>query len=72
MQNLSTKELNYVKDILSWELLFAKKCFQYAHQEANPEDRKVFFDTAGMHQHNYLNLVNYLDQINMRQGGQTH
>lgn len=42
MQNLSTKEVNYIKDLLSWELLTSKKCFQYANQETNPAHKKYF------------------------------
>lgn len=72
MQNLSTKEVNYIKDILSWELLSTKKCFQYANQEMDPKNQKIFFDTATMHQQNYLTLLNYVDQIVKKQGGQTH
>ncbi|NLD48962.1 MAG: hypothetical protein GX660_17520 [Clostridiaceae bacterium] len=72
MQNLSTKELNYIKDVLSWELLSAKKNFQYAHQESDSKDQKIFFDTANMHQQNYLSLLNYVEQIVIRQGGQMH
>ena len=72
MQNLSTKELNYLNDLLSWELLAAKKCFQYANQEISQVQSQVFFDTARLHQQNYVNLFNYVDQINQSQGGQTH
>jgi len=72
MQNLSTKELNYIKDLLSWELLSTKKCYQYGHQESNSGHQKIFFDTARMHQQNYLNLLNYLDQTVKKQGGQMH
>jgi hypothetical protein len=72
MQNLSTKEVNYLKDTLSWELLSAKKCFQYAHQETDSNRKKLFFDTANMHQQNYFSLLNYTNQIIIRQGGQTH
>lgn len=70
MQNLSTKEVNYIKDLLSWELLTSKKCFQYASQETNPAHKKVFDDTAKMHQQNYLGLLGYVDQITKNQGGQ--
>jgi len=70
MQNLSTKEVNYIKDLLSWELLTTKKCFQYANQEVNSTHQKVFFDTANMHQQNYLSLLNYVDQFTKKQGGQ--
>lgn len=72
MQNLSTKELNYLNDLLSWELLATKKCFQYANQEINQVQNQLFFDTARLHQQNYVNLLNYVDQINQNQGGQTH
>ncbi len=72
MQNLSTKELNYVKDLLSWELLSAKKSFQYSNQETNPAHQKVFSDAANMHQQNYQSLLNYIDQMNHKQGGQAH
>ena len=69
MKNLSTKELHYINDILSWELLATKKCFQYGHQESNPAHRQLFFDAAGVHQQNYTNMLNYMDQFNKKQGG---
>lgn len=72
MKNISTKELNYLNDLLSWELLSFKKCYQYANQESNPAHKQAFSDTAYMHQQNYVNLLNYVDQINNMQGGQTH
>ena len=72
MRNISTKELNYINDILSWELLSAKKCFQYAHQESNSGHQHIFFDMARVHQQNYNDLLNYTDQFNKNRGGQTH
>lgn len=72
MQNLSTKEVNYIKDVLSWELLSAKKCYQYANQETDQARQKIFYDTAALHQQNYLNVLNYVDQIINTQGGQIH
>jgi len=69
MQNISTKEINYIKDILSWELLSMKKCFQYAHQENKPDHQNLFYGTANMHQQNYLSLLNYLEHIVKTQGG---
>lgn len=70
MQNLSTKEINYIKDILSWEILTIKKCYQYTNQEANPERNKIYTDAVNMHQQNYSNLLNYTNQIINKQGGQ--
>ena len=69
MTNLSTKELNYLKDFLSWELLMAKKCNQYGYQEMIPEFQQAFHDAGKMHQQNYLKLVNYLQQVTDSQGG---
>lgn len=69
MKHLSTKELNYVKDYLSWELLAVKKCYNYASQESNTEDQKIFFDAVKVHQNNYMNLLNYIQQFNNQQGG---
>lgn len=68
--NLSTKELNYIHDILSWELLAAKKCSQYASQETNPVHQNVISSTGNMHQQNYNRVLSYLDQMTKTQGGQ--
>lgn len=70
MQNLSTKEINYIKDILSWEILTIKKCYQYTNQETKPERKKIYTDAVNMHQQNYSNLLNYTNQIINKQGGQ--
>lgn len=71
MKNLSTKELNYINDFLSWELLSAKKCFQYAHQEMNSAHHQIFNDAVRIHQQNYESLLNYVNQLK-NQGGQMH
>lgn len=67
--NLSTKELNYIKDFLSWELLMAKKCNQYAYQEVDPMFKGVFEQAGQTHQQNYVKLVGYLEQVKNNQGG---
>ena len=72
MQHVSTKELNYIKDVLSWDLLAAKKCFQYANQETDPAYKQLFSDTANVHQQNYQTLLQYVDRITKTQGGQLH
>ncbi len=69
MQHLSSKELNYIKDLLSWELLSVKKCYNYASSESNTEDQKIFFDAVDLHRQNYMNLLNYIQQFNKQQGG---
>lgn len=71
MKHVSTKELNYINDFLSWELLSAKKCFQYGNQETNPTHKQTFLDCAMIHQQNYQNILNYVNQVNPNKGGQS-
>ena len=71
MKNIAGKELNYINDFLSWELLAAKKCFQYASQETNQAHKQLFYDAAGVHQQNYTNILNYVSNFK-NQGGKTH
>lgn len=70
MKNISGKELNYVKDFLSWELLAAKKCSDSAGKETDPNSRQLFTDCAQIHQQNYTDLLNYVQQL--QGGGQSN
>lgn len=65
---LSVKELNYIKDFLSWELLMAKKCSEYAGKEVDSNFKGVFNNAGQVHQQNYQNLLSYLQQQSS-QGG---
>ena len=69
MANLSTKELNYIKDYLSWELLMAKKCNMYVGQEQNSDYKGVCNQAGQVHQQNYLNVLGYLQKVSNIQGG---
>lgn len=64
---LSVKELGYLRDFLSWEILMAKKCNHYASQETDPNFQGIFHNAGQVHQQNYLRLLNYLQQT--QQGG---
>lgn len=59
---LTEKDLAYLKDSMSWELLAAKKAYQYAHQTLEPECRQLMFQVAQTHQQNMEQLLNYLSQ----------
>ncbi len=67
MKNIASKELNYVKDFLSWEILSLKKCNQYAQQETNPQRKQLLMDAVNIHQKNYMNLLSYVNQANAQQ-----
>ncbi len=60
--NLSTKEVNYLKDHLSWELMAAKKCYNYAQQMANQDYSRLLDDIGKIHQENFVDLMNYVNQ----------
>jgi len=65
---LSSKELNYIKDFLSWELLMTKKCSEYAKQEVDPNFKGIFENAGQVHQQNYQDVLSYLQQ-QTSQGG---
>jgi ABC-type arginine transport system ATPase subunit len=69
MKNISSKELNYLKDLMSWELLACKKSFDYSQKETNPARQDLFTNAAMTHQQNYLDLVNYLNSLKQASGG---
>jgi len=70
MKNISSKELNYVKDFLSWELLATKKCNDHANQETDQNSRQILMASAQMHQQNYTDLLNYVQHL--QGGGQSN
>jgi len=63
MKNISTKELNYVKDFLSWELYMAKLCNQYTNQMSDQKYSKLVDQCGQIHQQNYTDMFNYLESI---------
>ncbi|NPV26048.1 MAG: hypothetical protein HPY81_01050 [Firmicutes bacterium] len=67
LHQFSTKELNYIKDHLSWELLMAKKCYDTA-QACNDPDIKTAINQVGQkHQQHYQLLLRHLSGQEMSQ-----
>lgn len=62
MPAISTKELNYVKDFLSWELYMAKICRQYAGQVTDQGFSQMLDKAGQVHQQNYDEMFSYLEQ----------
>lgn len=60
---ISTKELNSIAQLLSWEQLAAKKCFLYAETETHPAQKNVLCVTGNMHRRNYNRLIGYLNAL---------
>lgn len=62
MTPLTVKDLAYLKDQFSWELVACKKAYQYAHQTLEPECRQLMFQVAEKHQRNAEQLMAHLQQ----------
>lgn len=62
MLPLTQKDLAYLKDQMSWELLATKKAFQYAHQTMEPECQKLMHQIGEKHQRNLERLLSHLQQ----------
>jgi hypothetical protein len=61
---ITTKDLLYLKDALSWELLAMKK-FHFLSQQAENDEIKKALDNAGrMHQNHYQKLLLHLQVDN--------
>lgn len=62
MTPLSEKDLAYLKDHMSWELVAAKKAFQYAHQTMEPECKQLMLQVAKTHQQNLERCLQHLGE----------
>lgn len=61
---LSTKDLLYLKDALSWELLAFKKFHFFAQQVSNSEIKQALEKAGKMHQDHFQKLLPHLQVDN--------
>ena len=66
-QVITTKDYQYLKDQLSWELLAMKKCRHYAQESTNPEIKQAIDKAGQMHQRHYQLLLKHLQNNNMEE-----
>jgi hypothetical protein len=57
---LTDKELNYMKDFLSWELLAVKKCEDAAQACTDTQIQTLIRQTGQKHQQHYNQLLTHL------------
>lgn len=62
MTPLTEKDLAYLKDMMSWELLATKKAFHYANETQEPECKQAMFQIAEQHQRNLERLLMHMQQ----------
>lgn len=58
--NKTEKELLYLKDFLSWELLAMKKCHHSVQSCTDPDIQNVIKQIGRKHQLHYDTLLNHL------------
>jgi hypothetical protein len=57
---LSDKELHYIKDFLSWELLAMKKCNDTANRCTDPQIQGAIRQTGQKHLQHFQTLLTHL------------
>jgi hypothetical protein len=57
---ITTKDLAYLKDALSWELLAMKKCHHFAAHCSDQEIQNQLNGVGQMHQEHYNQLLQYV------------
>lgn len=61
---ITTKDLSYLKDALSWELIAFKKLHTFAQQATDPEVKQCLEKIGQMHQQHYEKLLTHLQHNN--------
>ncbi|MCL6626642.1 hypothetical protein [Alicyclobacillus shizuokensis] len=54
---ITTKDLSYLKDAMSWELLAAKKCFHFANECTDAKVASAIQRAGQMHTQHYQKLL---------------
>ena len=63
-QVITSKDLSYLKDALSWELIAFKKLHAFAQQATDPEVKQALEKAGQMHQQHYQKLLTHLQNNN--------
>jgi hypothetical protein len=61
---ITTKDILYLKDALSWELLAFKKFHFLAQQSSNPEFKQALDKAGQMHQNHFQRILTHLQVDN--------
>ncbi|WP_066304796.1 ferritin family protein [Bacillus sp. FJAT-29814] len=61
---VTTKDLMYLKDAMSWELMAFKKFHFMAEHAENPQIKQALDKAGRMHQDHYNRLLNHLQVDN--------
>jgi rubrerythrin len=64
---ITSKDLSYLKDQMSWELIAMKKCNHFADEVTDPEVKSMLNRMGQMHQQHYQRLLKHC-QVNNAAG----
>lgn len=67
---ITTKDLLYLKDHMSWQLDAMKKCFHFAQECTVPEIKQALNKAGKMHQRHYQMLLKHCQNNNTQQMAQ--
>lgn len=67
---ISTKDLQYLTDEMSWELLAFKKCHHYANEIQDQQLKDAVNQIGAMHQQHYEALLQCLQSSSGTMSGQ--
>lgn len=57
---ISTKDLDYIKDMLHWNLGASKKAFHYLNYIQDQEVKEIIKEASIMHANHYKTILNIL------------
>ncbi|WP_037464493.1 hypothetical protein [Shimazuella kribbensis] len=57
---ISSKDLSYLSDEMSWELIAFKKCHHFAEEVQDPQIKAAIDRIGAMHQQHYQELLQFL------------
>lgn len=57
---ISGKDLNYITDMLNWNLIALKKARHFVNEVTDPEMKALFQRSVDMHKKHYMFLLNML------------
>ncbi|GMA50656.1 hypothetical protein GCM10025857_20130 [Alicyclobacillus contaminans] len=68
---ITAKDLSYLKDAMSWELIAMKKCAHYAQECSDPDVRACLDRIGRLHQRHYNLLLQQCQPTAVNQQPQT-
>lgn|GEM_PF-904809 len=63
---ITTKDLSFLSDAMSWLLVASKKCAHFSQESSQPEAKDVLDRMGQMHQRHFQMLLSHCNHNNMQ------